>query len=79
MGSKETSTGDTLCAESDPKMKAQRSNVFGLGSLVELKVGRRYQAQVVSGQITHFGLGDQQQPDVVRVLWTNGIPQNNIK
>lgn len=67
-----------ICAEVDPKMKAQRSNLYGLGSLVEIKVGRRYQGQVVSGQVTHFGLGDQQQPDVVRVLWTNGIPQNNI-
>ena len=68
-----------ICAESDPKMKAQRSNVFGLGSLVELRVGRQYQAQAVSGQITHFGLGDQHQPDVVRVLWTNGIPQSTVR
>jgi len=67
-----------LGAEVDPKMIAQRSNLYGLGSLVELKVGRRYQGQVVSEQITHFGLGKEQQPDLVRVLWTNGIPQSNI-
>jgi len=67
-----------LSAEEAPQSKSQRSNVYGVGSMMELKVGRRYQAQVVSGQVTHFGLGSQQQPDAVRVLWTNGIPQNEV-
>ena len=67
-----------LCAEADPKLQAQRTNLFGIGSLVELRVGEQYQAQLVSGQVTHFGIGKQKQADVVRVLWTNGIPQNVI-
>ena len=67
-----------LCAEADPKLQAQRTNLFGVGSLVELRVGQQYQAQLVSGQVTHFGIGKKKQADVVRVLWTNGIPQNVI-
>lgn len=67
-----------LCAEADPKLQAQRTNLFGIGSLVEVRVGQQYQAQLVSGQVTHFGIGKQQQADVLRVLWTNGIPQNVI-
>jgi hypothetical protein len=50
-------------------------NHLGIGSLVEIKAGRRYQAQVVTGQLTHFGLGETKAVDVVRVTWTNGVPQ----
>ena len=51
-------------------------NHLGIGSLVEVKAGRRYQAQVVTGQVTHFGLGKQTQSiDYLRVIWTNGVPQ----
>jgi hypothetical protein len=50
-------------------------NHLGIGSLVEIKSGRRYQAQVVTGQVTHFGLGNRKTADVLRVVWTNGVPQ----
>jgi hypothetical protein len=50
-------------------------NHLGIGSLVEIKAGLRYQAQVVTGQVTHFGLGMTKAVDVVRVTWTNGVPQ----
>ncbi len=59
--------------------EAQRCNMQGIGSLLELKAGARYQAMTVTGGITHFGLGQQEQPDLVRVLWTNGIPSNIIQ
>lgn len=50
-------------------------NPLAVGSLAEVKTGQRYQAQVVTGQITHFGLGKKKSADVLRVVWTNGIPQ----
>ena len=56
----------------------QRCNIHGVGSLMELKSGLKYQARVVEGQVTHFGLGTRKSADTVRVLWTNGIPQNEI-
>jgi hypothetical protein len=68
-----------LSAETEPKFPSQRSNLYGVGSLVEVKAGMAYQAQVVTRQSTHFGLGQTQRPELVRVLWPNGIPQNEIK
>jgi hypothetical protein len=56
-----------------------RSNSSGIGSLVALKSGPQYQAQVVRGRRTHFGLGKHIQPDVVRIIWTNGMTQNIIQ
>jgi hypothetical protein len=53
-------------------------NHLGIGSLLELKSGRRYQAQVVTGQVTHFGLGKKNAVDYLRVIWTNGVPQPAI-
>ncbi|HIM30246.1 MAG TPA: CRTAC1 family protein [Planctomycetes bacterium] len=51
----------------------------GIGTLVEIMSGGRYQASVVQGQTTHFGLGDDQTADVVRIIWTNGVPQSVIQ
>ncbi|HET9795582.1 MAG TPA: hypothetical protein VFS34_14100, partial [Thermoanaerobaculia bacterium] len=53
-------------------------NRGGVGSLVEVKAGNLYAARTVSVPPTHFGLGKRGRADVVRVVWTNGIPQNLI-
>ncbi len=50
-------------------------NHNGIGSLLEVRAGMSYQAQVVERPITHFGLGPSRGADVLRFLWTNGIPQ----
>lgn len=50
-------------------------NHLGIGSLLELKTGRGYQAKLVTGQVTHFGLGQRKSADMLRVVWTNGVPQ----
>jgi len=68
----------TLRAESDPKQPNQRTNSYGIGSLLEVKTGVIYQSQVVTGQSTHFGIGQRKQADLLRVLFTNGIPQNDF-
>ena len=56
-----------------------RVSPYGVGSLLELKAGSRYQARVVRGQTTHFGLGRATQADVIRVGWLNGVPQNILQ
>ena len=55
----------------------KRTNHINLGGLLELKSGPRYQAQVVTEPVTHFGLGSVH-ADLVRILWTNGIPTNVV-
>lgn len=57
---------------------SKRVNHAGIGSLIEIRAGNSYQAQVVRGTLTHFGLGPQKSADALRVLWTNGIPHNRI-
>ena len=54
-------------------------NRDGIGSKLEVKVGDLYQLQYVSEQVSHFGLGAFDKADIVRVVWTNGVPQNIIK
>lgn len=56
-----------------------KNNYFGIGSKIELKAGSLYQTRYVNSPIAHFGLGDLDSIDVVRVLWSNGVPQNHIK
>lgn len=55
-----------------------KNNIDGIGSKVELKAGELYQTQYVTTPLTHFGLGKEKQADVLRVVWTNGVPQNVI-
>jgi tetratricopeptide (TPR) repeat protein len=55
---------------------SQKVNRRGVGSLVEAKAGDLYTALTVSVLPTHFGLGRHTKVDVLRTLWTNGVPQN---
>lgn len=56
-----------------------RVNAHGVGSLLEVKTGARYQQAIVRGPVTHFGLGANSSADVVRVVWLNGVPQNIVQ
>lgn len=58
--------------ENDPQ--SGRVNQYNIGGLLEVRSGDRYQARTIKGQSTHFGLGPQD-ADVLRVLFTNGVPQ----
>jgi tetratricopeptide (TPR) repeat protein len=55
---------------------SQKVNRAGVGSLVEVKAGDLYAARTVSLLPTHVGLGRRAKAEVVRVVWTNGVPQN---
>ena len=50
----------------------QRINPFGIGGEIELRAGTLYEKQPITGPQVHFGLGNETQVDVVRVLWPNG-------
>ncbi len=56
-----------------------KNNIDGIGAKVELKAGELYQMKYVTAPATHFGLGKEKQADVLRVVWTNGVPQNVIQ
>ena len=50
----------------------QRINSFGVGGEIELRAGLLVQKQPITGPQLHFGLGEQKQADVARILWPNG-------
>src|SRR4029079_16849591 len=47
----------------------------GIGSRIEVRAGELYQTRVATGRVTHFGLGKHLKADVLRIEWTNGVPQ----
>src|SRR2546429_553394 len=51
------------------------NNRFGIGATLELRAGKLYQSRVVTGPVTHFGLGQRLKADVLRVRWPNGVAQ----
>lgn len=55
-----------------------KNNVLGLGSVLEVRNGSAYQLREADGAVVHFGLGRFARPDLLRVVWTNGVPQNRL-
>jgi hypothetical protein len=53
-----------------------KNNHFGIGAKVEMRSGDLYQSLVVTEPGVHFGLGSRTKADVIRITWTNGVPQN---
>jgi tetratricopeptide (TPR) repeat protein len=53
-----------------------KNNYFGIGAKVEVKAGALTQVRVMNEPIAHFGLGNQERAEVVRVVWSNGVAQN---
>ncbi len=56
-----------------------KNNVFGTGSVVELRHGEAFQFREATTEVTHLGLGDVEKAEVLRVVWTNGVPQNRLR
>lgn len=52
-----------------------KNNDFGIGARLELRSGEIFQTRVVTGRVTHFGLGPHLKADVLRIEWPNGVPQ----
>ncbi|MEM8964112.1 MAG: CRTAC1 family protein, partial [Acidobacteriota bacterium] len=57
---------------------SSKNNRFGVGSVVEVRNGTAYQFREATGDVVHFGLGTARQAEVMRVEWTNGVPQNRL-
>ncbi len=56
-----------------------KNNLFGVGSVVEVRAGAAYQLREAMGQVVHFGLGSLAKADLLRVVWPNGVPQNRLQ
>ncbi len=50
----------------------QRINPYGIGGEIEVRSGLLVQKQPITGPQLHFGLGNQTEAEVVRVVWPNG-------
>ncbi|UCG85825.1 MAG: VCBS repeat-containing protein [Gemmatimonadota bacterium] len=55
-----------------------KNNYYGIGAKLEVRAGDLYQTRVVTSPMNHFGLGNRLTVDVVRTVWTNGVPQNSF-
>jgi tetratricopeptide (TPR) repeat protein len=53
----------------------RRINPFGIGGEVELRAGLLYQKQPITSPTLHFGVGLQNEVNVVRIIWPNGYSQ----
>jgi len=53
-----------------------KNNFYGIGAKVEIRAGNHYSSMVVKEPVIHFGLGNRERADVIRITWTNGVPQN---
>ncbi len=53
-----------------------KNNYFGIGAKVEMRSGDLYQTMVVTNPNIYFGLGNREKVDIMRITWTNGVPQN---
>jgi len=60
----------------DSQYPTQRVNMHGTGAVLEVRSGADWQAHVIDAPRMHVGLGTQKQADTIRVIWTDGVPQN---
>ncbi len=62
----------TLRGKNDNNAK---NNTQGLYARIEARVAGSYQAILGNGGVNHLGLGAEREAEVIRVVWTNGLPQ----
>jgi Tfp pilus assembly protein PilF len=53
----------------------QRINSFGIGGEMEVRSGLLYQKQIITSPIVHFGLGEHEEAEMLRIIWPNGSVQ----
>ncbi len=53
-----------------------KNNYYSIGAKIEVRAGDVYQTRVVTEPSTYFGLGQRDRADVIRIVFTNGVPQN---
>lgn len=60
----------------DSQFPSNRVNMHGTGAVLEVRSGPAWQAHVIDSPRMHIGLGKAKQADTIRIIWTDGIPQN---
>ena len=60
-------------------LAGSKSNLLGVGSVVEVKAGNYYRKVLVTGGPLRLFTGDRAKLDVVRLTWPNLIIQNRIE
>lgn len=60
----------------DPQFPSNRVNMHSIGSVIEMRAGSLYHTEVITQPKVHLGLGKATAIDAIRILWTDGIPQN---
>ncbi len=60
----------------DQQFPSNRVNMHGLGSVIEVRAGAAYQAHIIDLPKMHLGLGGAVKADTIRIIWTDGVPQN---
>ena len=60
----------------DEQFPSQRVNMHAIGSVIEVRAGASYQAHIIDSPRLHLGLGSAKAADTIRVIWTDGVPQN---
>ena len=60
----------------DPQFPSNRVNMHAIGSTIAVKSGGLSYSTVITQPRVHLGLGKSETADVIRILWTDGIPQD---
>jgi tetratricopeptide (TPR) repeat protein len=55
-----------------------RINSFAIGGEIEVRSGSLVVKQMINAPVVHFGLGDRQRADVIRIVWPNGKSQTEF-
>ncbi|MDA1232658.1 MAG: CRTAC1 family protein, partial [Planctomycetota bacterium] len=60
----------------DEQNTSQRVNMHSIGSVIEVRCGASYQSHLIDTPRVHLGLGSAKVADTIRIIWTDGVPQN---
>jgi hypothetical protein len=59
-------------------LRGRTDNREGIGAIVEVRAGAKYERRLITRGAQLFGLGGFTDPDYVRITWPNGVIQHEI-
>lgn len=65
----------SIRAQASGSLGDRRINSFGIGGEMEVRSGLLYQKQLITSPIVHFGLGEYEEAEMLRIIWPNGSTQ----
>jgi tetratricopeptide (TPR) repeat protein len=65
----------SIRARASGELGDQRINSYGIGGEMEIRSGLLYQKQLITSPIVHFGLGEYEEVQMLRIIWPNGSVQ----